>query len=188
MQEVINNKEIKNATDSVMHNQDIELIEYKGVNQKQDTNNLLSNEVDAPTIITIESNSCPTRCKICCKQCCHNHCEKILNILMAIFELAGIVCYAITLKGCTNTQTQCLIKFSGNIIYLLVFLVGIGSLSYLTCVILVYHKLLKWYHLAVISIIYAILSFVNFGVNLISMEPLIFLVLLLLVLFCSFYI
>ena len=85
---------------------------------------------------------------------------------MIIFELVGIVCYTITLKGCTNTQTQCLIKFSGNIIYLLVFLFGVGSLSYLTCAILVYHKLLKWYHLAVITFIYTILSFVNFGVNL----------------------
>ena len=162
-----NNSIIKSAqTETSVHNQDIELVEYKAVDPKQDIKKLIPKNNDEPTIITIESNQCLTKCKICCKQCCKNKCEKILNIWMAIFEIAGIVCYSITLKGCTNTQTQCLIKFSGNIIYLLVFLVGVSSLSYLTCAILVYHKLLKWYHLAAISIIYFILSFVNFGVNL----------------------
>ena len=61
-----NNSIIKNAqTETSVHNQDIELVEYKAVDPKQAIKKLIPKNNDEPTIITIESNQCLTKCKIC---------------------------------------------------------------------------------------------------------------------------
>ena len=122
---------------------------------------------------TIQSLSNYQKCKLIMTKLINNFkafCQKygyiILNCIMVLVELAGIICYIISLKGCTATQTECLIKFSGNALYIIFFLVLSSSISFCSCIILVYNKIIKWYHLAWISLTYCIICFFNFGVNL----------------------
>lgn len=93
-------------------------------------------------------------------------CAHLFQIYITVFEISGIICYGMSLKGCNLPQAQCLVKYNGNTLYLLFVMVSLSSLSYVTCVVLVKKKKIKWYHLAATSLAYFSLFFVNFGADL----------------------
>ena len=134
------------------HNGSIELEEYKNVPTSNTIKNLDNiNNPPKPSLFS--------RVKICLR-------GYLFYIFITLFEISGIICYALSLKGCNLPQAQCLVKYNGNTIYLLFVMISLSSLSYVTSIMLVQKKIIKWYHLAATSLAYFSLFFVNFGADL----------------------
>ena len=139
------------------------------LNSKETSNHKQSIELEELKKVPISSSLEPTQNKsysFFFNQMKNYFRQNLLQIFIIFFEISGVICYAISLKGCNLSQAQCLAKYTINTIYVLLFLLSISSLSYIICLMLVKKKIIKWYHLAGLSLAYLILFFVNFGANL----------------------
>ena len=152
----MNTKNSVNQSDNLQitssHNQSVETEEFRKVPTSNNTVNS-----DSPQKLTFASLF--IRIKNC-------FLPFLFQVFIIMFEVFGIICYAISLKGCNLPELECYLKYTINAIYILFILLSISSLSYITCIILVKKKIIKWYHLAGTSLSYFILFFVKFGTSL----------------------
>ena len=95
---------------------------------------------------------------------CYNG-YRYATLLTILFEIVGIVCYVKALEGCSLTQARCLLFLSNHALKKIVLLVLTSSVSYCTLIILTFKKIIYFLYLIVITIIYTIIVYNNFGAN-----------------------
>lgn len=161
-------KKVEIATKEDPENKVIELGEYKPTSYEEVSNNSPrdSNDIDG----TLDEEEVQVVfvlspfMKFLTKLICYNG-YRYATLLMTLFEIVGIVCYVKALEGCSLTQARCLLFLSNHALKKIVFQVLTSSVSYCTLIILTLKKIIYFLHLVVITIIYAIIVYNNFGAN-----------------------
>ena len=155
---------MKKRTIESKEDKSIELGDYKQLKENQDDYvKGFENNIDTSIII---EESCWSICKKRIAACMNYKGNAGINVFMIIFEILGVIFYLIGLKGCSSTQTECLIYYSENAVGIIVTFAILSCLSVCTCIILVIHKIIHYSHLIILSCVYIIICFFNFGANL----------------------
>ena len=153
---------MKKRTIKSKEDKSIELGDYNPLKENQDYYGF-ENNIDTSIII---EESCWSICKKRIAACMNYKGNAGINVFMIIFEILGVIFYLIGLKGCSSTQTECLIYYSENAAGIIVTFAILSCLSVCTCIILVIHKIIHYSHLIILSCVYIIICFFNFGANL----------------------
>ena len=135
---------IKKRTIESKKDKSIELGDYNPLKENQDDYvKGFENNIDTSIII---EESCWSICKKRIAACMNYKGNAGINVFMIIFEILGVIFYLIGLKGCSSTQTECLIYYSENAVGIIVTFAILSCLSVCTCIILVIHKIIHYSH------------------------------------------